>query len=903
MARFLVAVGTVVALAVPGIAADVLPSARVRFGTADSAEQVSFQRHVLPLMGRLGCNGRACHGSFQGQGGFRLSLFGYDFQADHDALTRGEAPRVDRSEPEDSLILRKPTLAQAHKGGKRLEAGSWQYRLLLRWIQQGARNDAPHNGHLVRLSVSPEQRVFRQTGESFQMQVLAHWSDGTTEDVTELSRFRSNDDAIATVSPAGLITAAGKGDTHVVAFYDNGVAPVQVMLPVSDRVGDRYPSVPTPTRVDELVIAKLRPLGIVPSELCTDAEFLRRVGLDLTGTLPAPAEVEAFLADSSPDKRTKKIDELLGRPAYAAWWTTKLCDLTGNNGRYRDAFFNQDYSRQWYDWLYRRVADNVGYDKMVAGIVLASSRRPGQSFEAFNKEMSAYFRTDHPADFSRHETLPQYWSRATFERPQDKALGFSYTFLGVRLQCAQCHKHPFDQWTKKDFEQFTAFFNRINYGTPPRDREAFTKLMADVTATAEKDKKARNTAALLVREGKVVPWREVYVAEPAEPPLKGPAKPPAKVPPKPQAKAQPKPPAKNARKPAPPPRGPVPKLLGDSEVVLRTHADPREILMQWMRRPDNPYFARAIVNRVWANYFNVGIVEPPDDLSLANPPSNPALLDYLTNGFVEHGYDLKWLHREITTSRTYQLGWKPNDTNRLDTRNFSHAVPRRLPAEVAYDALAQATAASNAVAAGQADLDQRAIGPTSSPVAKVKARRPGAYALLAFGKPNRVSNCDCERSNDPSLVQTLYLLNDGEVQGLLNRRDGWVFEVGQRFGPPVKAPNAPTDPAARAKVIGNLERRIHELETQGKKDDAAALKRVLQSARRPAPPPPPRRPAGPEDERLLIREAYLRTVSRPPTERELARSRQYLKESANTAEGLRDVLWALLNTDEFIVNH
>ena len=291
--------------------AEVTAPASERFASSGVAEIASFRRHVVPLMGRLGCNGRACHGSFQGRGGFRLSLFGYDFPSDHQALTAGESPRVDQADPPESLILKKPTLALAHKGGKRFQAGTWEYRLLENWIRQGATNDSQATGRLRGLSASPAQFVFHKQGDHVQLRVIAHWSDGTEEDVTDLSRFRTNDEAVATVDVSGRVTSTGKGDTDVVAFYDNGVTPMQVMLPVSDRVGDRYPEVPAPTRIDELVIAKLRHCGITPSDLSTDTEFLRRASLDVTGTLPPPAEIESFLADASPHKRSRKIDELL----------------------------------------------------------------------------------------------------------------------------------------------------------------------------------------------------------------------------------------------------------------------------------------------------------------------------------------------------------------------------------------------------------------------------------------------------------------------------------------------------------------------------------------------------------------------------------------------------------------
>jgi Protein of unknown function (DUF1549) len=461
--------------------ASIIPPASQRFASDETdAEAPDFQRHVLPLMSRLGCNGRACHGSFQGRGGFRLSLFGYDFKADHEALLAKDSHRVDAETPELSKLLQKPTLAISHKGGKVVEEDSWAYRLLLRWVEAGAKGvDEGGATHFDRLEVSPGEVVFGSDGQSVPLKVVARWADGTAEDVTCLCRFRTNDESIAQVGPAGVVTSQGKGDTHVVAFYDNGVSVIQVLRPVSDRAGPKYPDVPTPTKVDTLVVAKLRKLGIVPSDLCDDAEFLRRVRIDLTGTLPTPAEVEAFLADPRPGpvKRAAKVDALLDAPEYAAWWATRLCDLTGASPQmFAGQLNNAEIVRHWYEWIARRLRENMPYDKIVEGIVLATSRLPGQSFDEFVKQETSYYRSSAPADFSCQPTMPYFWARRrNFNTPDEKALGFSYAFLGVRLECAQCHKHPFDQWTQDDFKKFTAFFAPSVSATHPTPASAPTR--------------------------------------------------------------------------------------------------------------------------------------------------------------------------------------------------------------------------------------------------------------------------------------------------------------------------------------------------------------------------------------------------------------------------------------------
>lgn len=789
--------------------------ANERFLKSEVEEVPSFQRHVVPLLGRLGCNGRACHGSFQGQGGFRLSLFGYDFKSDHAALLGGDDPRASLKSPRDSLMLKKPTRTIAHKGGKRMEVNGWEYNLLNRWIAAGAPSVKDKDATFTTLEVQPREIVFAKTGETKQLKVVARWSDGSVEDVTPLCRFRSNDDAIATVSESGMVTSAGKGDTAIVAFYDNGVAPVSVLQPVSDQIGERYPMVRTPTQIDELVVAKLRKLGIVPSETCTDAEFLRRVSLDMTGTLPTPAEVTAFLADASNDKRARKIDELLTRPEYAAWWATRLCDFTGNNEANGvlggEQGLRREVAKLWYLWFERRVRDNVSYDKIVEGVVLATSRKTGQSYEDFCKEMSSYFRKDKPADFAERETMPYFWTRRLLGKPDERALSFAHAFLGVNLQCASCHKHPYDQWTKQDFDQFTIFFNGVRYGASGT-RNVVAAMKKEVGLEGDEDSGAYKRKFVdLLAAGKVLPFKELSVPVNLKKLAANSAR------------------AKNGTG-----RVITPKLLGGEEVIDRDYADPRQPLMNWLRESDNPYFARTFVNRVWAGYFSTGIIDPPDDLNLANPPANPELLDYLGDEFVKHGYDMKWLHRTIALSATYQRSWRANDTNKLDERNYSRAVLRRLPAEVAYDALVMATASDEARKKLQADpANQRSIGASSC----FSGRATDQYAVNLFGKPQRATNCDCERSTEPTLLQTVYLQNDPEVLRMLDRPDGWLKQV------------------AKSK--------------SGNRDD-------------------------------LIRQAWLRTLNRQPDEREFAVSRKHL--DGNATGGLRDLMWALLNTKEFLVN-
>jgi hypothetical protein len=870
---------------------DQLRPASERFGVEDVTESPDFQRHVLPLMGRLGCNNRSCHGSFQGRGGFRLSLFGYDFKADHDALLDKKSVRVDLETPELSKILEKPTLAIPHKGGKRIEPESWAYRLLVRWVEDGAKG-VSNPPKFDRLEVTPSEVVFDAAGKSTPLKVVAYWADGSSEDVTCLSRFRTNDEAVAEVNLDGVITSKGKGDTHVVAFYDNGVGVVQVLAPLSDKVGAKYPDVPTPTNIDALVVAKLKKLGIVPSEVCTDAEFLRRVSIDLTGTLPTPKEVESFLAETSPNKREAKVDELLGRKTYSAYWANKLCEITGDSPRlFQGQLLNEEQARQWYEWVEKRVRENIPYDRLVAGIVLATSRKPGQSYDDFLKERATYFRPEKPADFSERETMPYYWSRRIVNTPEEKALSFSHTFLGVRMECAQCHKHPFDQWTQDDFKQFTAFFTPVRFAVAPDGRQKALAMRKDLGVDKLPGGMAQRELARLAREGAVIPWQEVFILRAG----------PGGLMPGPNAQAK--------GGTGPNNRVITPKLLGGEVVPRSAKEDPRKPLMDWMRSKDNPYFARAFINRVWANDFGRGIVNPPDDMNLANPPGNAALLDYLAEGFIAHDFDMKWLHREIVLSQTYQRSWKANETNALDEKNFSRAVVRRLPAEVVIDAIAQVTAgpAELGVWMDSAGLEERAIGPKGG--AGVPRRNGGEFAQRVFGRSTREVNCDCSTSNEPNLLQSIFLQNDSSLYGQIDRQGGWVDE---RSGNVARL--AARDRADVQKTIAKLEKEIADLDqkiTAGADDPTvtdghlalAKLRERLTDRQNRLAKLPKLEPPGPMVAEQVIREAYLRALGRRPTDAEVARTAEHFRQATTKVKAMRDLLWALLNTKEFTTNH
>ncbi len=713
--------------------------------------------------------------------------------------TAEDKTRINPQSPRDSLILRKPTLAIDHEGGERFKTGSWEHRLLLAWIESGGRGVAAPR-ELQALQVEPPEVVFGNGRTSQPLCIIACWKDGGREDVTPLCRFRTNNDSIVAVDRDGLLKSTGPGDTHVVAFYDNGVTAVPVMRPVSALAGARYPVQPAESTIDRLVQAKLQKLGIVPAPLCTDAEFLRRASIDLTGTLPTPAEIEKFLADPAADKRSRKIDELLERSTYAAWWANKLCDFTGCNPESQADNIGQDVSVQWYMWIYGRLRENMRYDELVKRIVLAKGRREGQSYDEYAAEMSSYYRDNSPSDFAQRETMPHFWTRSSLTKPEEKALAFAHSFLGLQLQCAQCHKHPFDSWTQSDFQQLAEFFSTVRYDVPADGAARFGELSKQfgLATSGFYARKIRPEHLKHARAGGTLPWRELYNAE-----RSGPA---------------------------------TLSLLRSRVIKLAATEDPRQPILQWMLEPGNPWFARAFVNRVWAGYFNVGIVDPPDDLNPANPASNPELLEWLAASFVDNGYNMKWLHRQIVSSDAYQRSWKPNDTNRDDRRNFSRAVPRRIPAEVVYDSLKQVLAAADRLDEVQNDLTRRAIGHSSM-------RFAGTYAMQVFGKPDRAVNCDCERNNQPSLLQSIFLHNDPLVQQNLDE-SGWLREI------------------AAAEHAGK-----------------------------------------PLNRQELTRTAWLRTLSRPPLPAEIERAEKHLGEAASLNAGLRDLLWALINTKEFILNH
>ena len=704
----------------------------------DLGREVDFNMDVFPML-QAKC--LACHNRTTAESDLVLENV--------EAILKGggSGESVVAGKPDESLLMQ----AVGYSGGLQMPPSgklkSEQIAGLREWIRVGApwpkqSANAPGDTGLVlkRLRYVPEEILFTKAGERSRVKVIAEWETGEREDVTCLARFQTNNDAIVTVEREGLATSVGDGDTHIVVFYDNGVAAIPVLKRYGSSSGVEHGNTAGQASsgthpIDRFVNAKLGKLGLVPSETCSDAEFLRRVSIDMTGTLPTPDEVTTFLADNSDVKRDRQVDELLKRSTYAAWWANKLCDFTGCNPKsiasLQEVAREEGYvqASEWYDWIYERVQRNEPYDKLVQGIML-------------------------PDSFGLGNGMPTFWSRQSLKEPKDTAMSVAHAFLGIQLQCAECHKHPFDQWTQADFNDFSQFFDSV---TRTKKRSA-----------------ARDRKDL--------------------------------------------------------------RLLRSQVVKLQAGDDPRQPIMEWMRDPQNPWFARAFVNRVWAGYFNVGIVDPPDQFTPANPPSNPQLLDWLTRGFLDSGYDMKWLHKQIATSDAYQRSWKPNNTNRNDGRNFSRAIPRRIPAEVVYDAMKQATAATDEQQDVRTNLRRRASGHLSM-------RMAGTHAMKVFGKPDRSINCDCERVNEPTLLQAIFSQNDPLVR-LRIGDSGWIIE-------------------------------IEDAEADGTTPDPASL----------------------------IDQLWLRTVARYPNTDEKNRAREQLASSQTTAEGIADLMWALLNTKEFLLNH
>lgn len=667
----------------------------------EKAHNVSFRQHLVAALNVGGCNAGACHGVPSGRGGFRLSLRGYNPAADYTELTRNVlARRTDRLDPESSLIYLKAIGRVPHEGSQRFGAGSVAAHVMRDWLKQGMPDDPPTLPALKKIEVLPGSRVCLAPARCQQLAVLAHFDDGSTRDVTRLTVFASSDDGMARVDANGLVELRQPGEAAILCRYLDTIQCARLTY-LQPRPDFHWPNPPEANFVDRHVFAKLKQLNLVPSELCADHEFIRRVFLDLCGILPEPEEVSSFLADSSPAKRAVLIDRLLDRPEFADYWTHKWLDLLRCN-RLNMQIKGAHLFR---DWLHGHIANNTPWSQVVRELLTASGSTFGNP----------------PANFYRGI----YNNRAplALREPQAMAETTAQLFFGIRLQCAQCHNHPYERWTQDDYCHMAAWFAQlkgkadpVHLGIAPPPYPWMLREDAIVIYSA------RSGEITQPRTGKIM----------------------------------------------------APKIPGVAAPVIPPRADRREILANLVTAPDNPFFARATVNRIWFHLLGKGIVDAPDDFRDSNPPANEPLLAALAADFVGHNFDIKHLIRTIANSRTYQLSSHANKTNQDDDRYFSHALlkQKRLSAEVLLDALCAATAVPEKYTGFPAGT--RAVQLPDGAVIFTG----GQYAswdrhpfLKAFGQPAREVACECEREGDITVARVLELKNGPTIQKKIQAPD------------------------------------------------------------------------------------------------------------------------------------
>ncbi|GBD36595.1 hypothetical protein HRbin36_01720 [bacterium HR36] len=659
----------------------------LRVENVEQKQPISFRHEVIAAFNVAGCNMGACHGTPNGKNGFKLSLRGYDPDSDYVQLTRDmNGRRTNLLQPDLSLILLKGSGRVPHEGGQRFAVGSFWYEVIRQWLAEGMQSESPSRlPALQRVEVLPGHRTLTWPGQAQQLAVLAYFSDGTRRDVTLLSVFSSSDESVAVVDRHGLVQFKQPGEVAILVRYLETMVTVRLAMLRPDPQF-AWPSVPENNLVDRLVFAKLKRLQIPPSELCSDAEFIRRVYLDVCGILPTAEEVRAFLGDRDPHKRSRLIDRVLERPEYADFWALKWADVLRANRK----TMQLDGVHKFQAWLRAQIAANRPWNELLSELLTASG--------------STY--TNPAANYYRVARDPTTLAETTAQ-----------LFLGVRLQCAKCHNHPFERWTQDDYYGLAAFFARVKLKNDPLNDRSPGK----PTPQAE--------YVYLDRSGEVVHPRSNQTVRP--------------------------------------------KGLGGS-AITEEPADRRQLLARWLTDKDNPFVARALVNRIWFHLFGRGIVEPADDFRDSNPPSHDELLDALAREFVQHGYDAKHIIRLILNSRTYQLSAQTNDRNRDDTKYFSHCYPKLLPAEVLLDAISQATAVPEKFAG--LPLGTRAV---QLPDGEVN------HAFLkTFGQPARELPCECERESESNLAQALQLINGPTIHQKLREPNNRIGQLLAKKLPP-----------------------------------------------------------------------------------------------------------------------
>ena len=717
-----------------------------------AAAEVSFERDVMAVLSRAGCNAGACHGNLNGKGGLRLSLRGEDPTADLLTLTRDTlARRVEPNRPDDSLLLLKPTGRVPHEGGVRFGPASPEYAILREWVARGCPPDHPGGPRLVRLDVTPNHPILVDPADRFPVTATASFSDGSTRDVTGLATFEFTSTGVARVTPGGEVTRELPGETVLLVRYLGQTVAVRVVFLPNRPVPDLTRVTPH-TEIDRLVLAQLRERRLNPADLAPDHVFLRRAYLDVTGLLPTADEARAFLADPSPDKRARLIDALLARPEFAEFWAQKWADLLRNEEKALD--------RKGVAVFYRWIAAQLAADRPLnefAGEILAAR---GSTY------------ANPPANFWR-----------AVRDPLQRAESVAQVFLGVRVGCARCHNHPFDRWTVDDYYGFAAFFARVEYRVLENNR----KDMLD------KHEFVGEQVVFQTREGEMVnPRTKSAIA---------------------------------------------PRFLGAPTPPFGPDADRLRAVADWVARPDNAFFARVQVNRVWLHLTGRGLVDPNDDFRATNPPTNPDLLDWLVADFKAGGFRLRHAIRTVMLSRTYQqASTSPDAETMADELHHSHALVLPLKAEQLLDAISQVTEVP--VRFGGYPVGLRA---NQVPAPPQTGRRFGAADadrfLKVFGKPERLLTCECERSDDPGLLQAFQMITGDVVDGQ------------------VRTP----------------ENRIGRLLAAGKSDA------------------------------VMLDEFYLAALSRRPSDAEAKKLLAHVAAAKDRRAAWEDVLWALLNSKEFLL--
>jgi hypothetical protein len=623
---------------------------------------VSFHHDVIPAFSQAGCNMGACHGTPTGKGGFKLSLRGYLPEDDYLILSRESGGRrINPFAVETSMILRKPLGEQPHEGGLRLQRGTKTYEFLHDWIQEGARND-PKAPRAVKLEITPGSRVLNAPAMAQQMAVVVTYEDGSTRDVTPICYYDSSNPDIASIDADAFVTFKNRGEVAIIAHYLDLVATARLTHLV-EVPGFTIAEVPQDNIVDQTVFAKLNRMRITPSELCTDQEFIRRVYLDTIGQLPTPEEVGAFLGSSDPNRRSQVIEALLARSEFNDFWALKLADVLRSNSR----LIQPKGAYAFHRWIRENIERDVPMDQFVRELLTSDG-------STFQNPAANYYRISRDPD-NAVETTAQL-------------------FLGVRIQCAKCHNHPFERWTQDDYYGFAAFFSRV--------RQKKGNIPGEEIIYSTQDGEVRQP-----RTGQVMP----------------------------------------------------PKALGGP---VYEGSDRRTELASWLTSPDNPFFAKSMVNRIWYHLMGRGIVEPVDDFRDSNPASNDELLDGLASQFARNGYNLRQLVRTILNSRTYQLSAEATSTNADDTLYFSHAYTKLLPAEVLLDAISTVTGTVT-------DFGALPGGSRAIQIPDGKMENP---FLKTFGRPARELACECERESDSNLSQALQLIGGATVNGKLRDDKG-----------------------------------------------------------------------------------------------------------------------------------